>query len=92
VDEDVDITNTGELLWAMSTRWDPRADSEILDVAASILNPRLSPEDKRRRELTTSCMVVDACRPYGWKDEFPKISGTSAEYKAEILAKWGGRL
>ena len=82
----------GELLWAMSTRWDPRADSEILDVAASILNPRLSPEDKRRRELTTSCMVVDACRPYGWKDEFPKISGTSAEYKAEILAKWGGRL
>ena len=39
VDEDVDITNIGEVLWAMSTRWDPRTDSEVLDVAASILNP-----------------------------------------------------
>ena len=89
VDEDVDITNMGEVLWAMSTRWDPRTDSEILDVAASILNPRLSPEDKQRRELTTSCMVVDACRPYSWKDDFPKISGISAEYKARTREKWG---
>ena len=92
VDEDVDITNMGEVLWAMSTRWDPRTDSEILDVAASILNPRLSPEDKQRGELTTSCMVVDACRPYSWKDDFPKISGISAEYKATIRAKWADKL
>ena len=92
VDEDVDITNMGEVLWAMSTRWDPRTDSEILDVAASILNPRLSPEDKQRRELTSSCMVVDACRPYSWKDDFPKISGISAEYKATIRAKWANLL
>ena len=92
VDEDVDITNMGEVLWAMSTRWDPRTDSEILDVAASILNPRLSPEDKQRRELTSSCMVVDACRPYSWKDDFPKISGISAEYKATIRAKWADKL
>ena len=92
VDEDVDITNMGEVLWAMSTRWDPKTDSEILDVAASILNPRLSPEDKKRGELTTSCMVVDACRPYSWKDDFPKISGVSAEYKAEVRAKWADRL
>ena len=92
VDEDVDITNVGEVLWAMSTRWDPRSDSEVLDVAASILNPRLSPEDKQRRELTTSCMVVDACRPYSWKDAFPKISAVSADYKAQVRAKWADRL
>ena len=92
VDEDVDITNMGEVLWAMSTRWDPRTDSEILDVAASILNPRLSPEDKHRRELTTSCMVVDACRPYSWKDDFPKISTVSDEYKAQVRKKWADRL
>ena len=92
VDEDVDITNMGEVLWAMSTRWDPRTDSEVLDVAASILNPRLSPEDKERRELTTGCMVVDACRPYAWKEEFPGISGVSAEYKAQVRAKWADKL
>jgi len=88
VDEDVDITNMNEVLWAMSTRWDPRSDSETVDVAASILNPRLSPEKKAQKDHVTACMVVDATRPYNWKDQFPAITGISAEVRDETRAKW----
>lgn len=88
VDEDVDITNMKEVLWAMSTRWDPRSDSEILDVAASILNPRLSPEKKAQKDHISACMVVDATRPYSWKDQFPAITGISAEVRDKTRTKW----
>ncbi|MDP6175239.1 MAG: hypothetical protein QGF09_13825 [Rhodospirillales bacterium] len=28
--------------------------------------------------------VVDACRPYGWKDDFPKVAEASPELKAKM--------
>ena len=32
--------------------------------------------------------VVDACRPYGWKDDFPTVAEASTELKASIRGKW----
>jgi UbiD family decarboxylase len=88
VDDDIDITNVNELLWAISTRWDPKTSSEILSIAASTLNPRLSPESKANNDLISSCIIIDACRPYPWRKEFPQVSSSSPAYKEKVKQKW----
>jgi hypothetical protein len=32
--------------------------------------------------------VIDACRPFHWRDRFPQTVGTSPEYQAKILDAW----
>jgi 4-hydroxy-3-polyprenylbenzoate decarboxylase len=88
VDDDVDITNINEVLWAVCTRWDPKTASEIVEVAASSLNPRIPPEKRARNELSSSCIIIDACRPYSWKKEFPAESAFTSEQKRVVADKW----
>jgi 4-hydroxy-3-polyprenylbenzoate decarboxylase len=88
VDDDIDITDVNELLWAVASRWDPKSQSEIVDVPASVLNPTLSPEKKAGNDLVSSCMIVDACRPFNWIKEFPAVSGVSPQYREEVLKRW----
>jgi UbiD family decarboxylase len=89
VDDDIDITNINEVLWAVASRWDPKRQSEIVDVPASDLNPTLTQEQRAANDLVSSCIIIDACRPYGRKDKFPAVSSVSPEYKAEMLNRWG---
>ncbi|HWP56739.1 MAG TPA: UbiD family decarboxylase [Candidatus Acidoferrales bacterium] len=88
VDDDIDITNVNELLWAVASRWEPRTQSEIVDVPASVLNPTLPPERKAKNDLVSSCIIIDACRPYHWIKAFPAISAAAPEYKAQMLKRW----
>jgi 4-hydroxy-3-polyprenylbenzoate decarboxylase len=32
--------------------------------------------------------VIDACRPWGWKDEFPRVAESSPELKDRVMRKW----
>jgi UbiD family decarboxylase len=89
VDDDIDITNINELMWAICTRWDPKTASEIVNVPASTLNPRLTPQQKETSDWVSSCIVIDACRPYSWINEFPAVSAFTPQYKEEIMRKWG---
>jgi UbiD family decarboxylase len=89
VDEDIDITNFNEVMWAVATRWDPRRQSEIVSVPASDLNPTLTAAERAAGEMVSSCQIIDACRPFASKDQFPEVSGVSPEYKAKILQQWG---
>jgi UbiD family decarboxylase len=59
VDDDVDIGNDGEVLWAMATRLQAGSDIDILrNAMGAILDPS-------SREGTTDKMIVDATRPPG---------------------------
>ena len=89
VDDDIDITNINEVLWAVASRWDPKRQSEIVDVPASDLNPTLTPEQRGRDDMVSSCIIIDACRPFGRRDEFPAVSSVSAEYRQTVLKQWG---
>ncbi len=31
VDDDIDITNPAEVMWAIATRWDPKTQTDIID-------------------------------------------------------------
>jgi 4-hydroxy-3-polyprenylbenzoate decarboxylase len=89
VDDDIDITNINEVLWAVASRWDPKRQSEIVEVPASDLNPTITPEQRAANEMVSSCLIIDACRPYGRKDEFPAVSSVSSEYRQKMLERWG---
>lgn len=87
VDEDIDPTNTNDVLWALSTRSDPEQDIEIIRRSWSgPLDPMIRKSDKRRH---SSRAVIDCCRPYEWIDEFPPVAESSAEVRQAIEEKWG---
>ena len=89
VDDDIDITNINEVLWAVASRWEPKRQSEIVEVPASDLNPTITPEQRAANDMVSSCITIDACRPYGRKDEFPAVSSVSSEYRQKVLERWG---
>ncbi len=89
VDEDIDITNSEEVIWAISSRSDPVESIEILRRCWSgPLDPRIAVSDKG----FSSRAIIDATRPYEWRDQFPKSSGASRELKGKIAANWHGFL
>lgn len=90
VDDDIDPTNVDEVLWAMWTRSDPESSATIVpNCRSQPLDPRLPPDRRATREYVLSRMVIDATRPFHWRDQFPKVVGTSAELQAKMRAKWG---
>jgi hypothetical protein len=38
--------------------------------------------------MVSSCQIIDACRPFGRKDEFPAVSGMSPELRETMLKQW----
>jgi 4-hydroxy-3-polyprenylbenzoate decarboxylase len=84
VDEDIDPTNLFDVVWAMSTRCDPPEDIDFIRRAWSTpLDPLL-----RAPPYHNNRAVVDACRPWGWKDDFPKVAEASPELKAKMREKY----
>jgi 2,5-furandicarboxylate decarboxylase 1 len=58
-DDDIDVFNPTDILWALATRVQPHRQVSILQplFRGSFLDPSLADEIK------TSCMIVDATRP-----------------------------
>jgi UbiD family decarboxylase len=79
-DDDVDVSNLDELIWAMLTRSDPATSIDIITGAWSTpLDPRISPQDKAAGNFTNSRAIIDACRPFHWRDQFPPVNMPSPE-------------
>jgi 4-hydroxy-3-polyprenylbenzoate decarboxylase len=75
VDEDIDVSNLDELIWAMLTRSDPASSIDIITGAWSTpLDPRIPPQEKAIGNFTNSRAIIDACRPYHWRDQFPVVN------------------
>ncbi len=90
VDEDIDVSNLEELIWAMITRSDPATSIDIIHNCWSThLDPRIPPEEKAKGNLTNSRAIIDACRPYHWKDDFPAVNSPPPEIMREAIEKWG---
>ncbi len=84
VDEDIDVSNLEEVMWAMVTRSDPATSIDIIRNAWSTpLDPRIDPVARERGDFTNSRAVIDACRPYHWRDKFPHVNKPSAELAKE---------
>jgi UbiD family decarboxylase len=93
VDEDVDPSNLADVLWAITTRCEPSEQIDIIrDAWSSALDPRIPEEKKLAGTTSHSKAIIDACRPFAWKDKFPRTSALTEDEARQIEAKWGSAL
>ncbi|MBI4529288.1 MAG: UbiD family decarboxylase [Deltaproteobacteria bacterium] len=89
VDDDIDITNPHDVIWAIATRCYVRDGIDLIkSVWASVCEPAMPPEERSPRGYTSDRVLIDACRPYRWFDEFPKVNAFSKEFKDAVERKW----
>jgi 4-hydroxy-3-polyprenylbenzoate decarboxylase len=90
VDDDIDVSDLEELIWAALTRCDPRTEIDFITNAwTANSDPRLHPDEKARGNATNSRMIIDACRPFHWRHEFPPSTKPSAELLDLARRKFG---
>lgn len=89
VDDDVDVYDQDEVLWAVCSRCDPKEDIQILtDCWSTSLDPRIPPERKRKGDFTNTRAILDATRPFYWKDDYPDVNELSEETIMNIKQKF----
>jgi UbiD family decarboxylase len=93
VDDDVDPSNLADVMWAVTTRCEPAEQIDIIRNAwSSALDPRIPPEAKAAGITSHSKAIIEAVRPFGWKDKYPPTSALTAEEARDIAAKWSGSI
>lgn len=90
VDDDIDPSNTQDVIWALCTRSDPEKDIDIIRRARG--NPLDPIVRKPVKAFFNSRAIIDACKPYEWRNEFPKEIKASPELVEKVKQKWGGLL
>jgi 4-hydroxy-3-polyprenylbenzoate decarboxylase len=89
VDDDVDVTDLDDVLWAMCMHADPAESVDLVRAAASgPLDPRVSPDKRARGDYTTGKLIIDATRPFEWRDQFPRPVGLAPEARRALEAQW----
>jgi len=93
VDEDIDPADPAQVNWAISTRVDPAAQVHIeRDRWCNVINPAgLTPEKRANEDYTLGTMIIDACKPYRWRDDWDKMFRTcdiDESLRADTAARW----
>ena len=89
-DEDVDVTDLNEVIYAALTRADPADDIDFIRGGKTQKSdPRLPPWERDAGNLTNSRMIIDACIPYHWREDFPEINQPSADSVKRAREKFG---
>jgi 4-hydroxy-3-polyprenylbenzoate decarboxylase len=89
-DDDVDVTNLDHLIWALLTRTDPVHSIQFITGSwDSPADPALPPDRRRAGNMTHSVAVIDACRPWHWRDKFPQTNTPSPEVARKAREKFG---
>ena len=86
VDDDIDPSNTDDMIWALASRSDPETDIDIIRRCWSgPLDPIIQPGKKG----FNSRAIIDACRPFEWIKDFPPVAESSKEVLDATARKWG---
>ena len=89
-DDDVDVTNLDHMLWAMITRTDPVESIQFIKGSwDSNADPAIPPERRKAGNITHSVALINACKPFHWKDEFPPSNTPSPEIAKKAREKFG---
>ncbi|GJJ19754.1 decarboxylase UbiD [Mycolicibacterium mageritense] len=92
VDEDIDITDINHVLWALFTRVDPAESIHVLRTPTTAIDPRLSPAKREAGDMSMGIVLIDACKPFAWKDSYPRANRFDEPYRAEIRDRWKAKL
>ena len=86
VDEDIDPTNVGQVLWAMATRSRPSQSIDILrETWSTFLDPSLNPPEIRP---WGSKALINACMDYRHIKTFSKRTKLSKTSYDGVVARW----
>ena len=86
VDDDIDVTDTDDVLWALCSRVDVRHDLQRIDEARSTpLDPMSYPPEHRDFNAR---LVIDACRPWHRRDSFPPVASAPPDLRRAAIEKW----
>jgi UbiD family decarboxylase len=92
VDDDIDPSDFSQVLWALCTRVDPAESVQILRSWTSDLDPRLAPTKRSQGDHTAGRMLIDACKPFPWRDRFPPTNRFNQEMREQVWEKWRDQL
>ena len=94
VDDDIDITNPAEVMWAVATRWDPKTATDIIDgvldrldrpdAAAGAARKR-RPHQQPHHHLCGAAVRLEGRVPEGQR-------GRSRTMPPRSRRKWAGKL
>jgi 4-hydroxy-3-polyprenylbenzoate decarboxylase len=85
VDEDIDPLNLEEVMWAVCTRCEPGEDIEIMRKTWGSRNDPLLPQGA---PPYNSRAIVDACRPFERRADFPRVAQASPALLRSTAATW----
>jgi 4-hydroxy-3-polyprenylbenzoate decarboxylase len=85
VDPDIDIYDVDDVLWAILTRVDPARDVSVIGRAWSgPLDPAIHPDERG----FNSRLLIDATKPWEWRDRFSDSVVTADQARA-ARERWG---
>jgi UbiD family decarboxylase len=91
VDDDIDPSNSEDVIWAISTRSDPATDIDILRQCwSNPLDPMISSAEKQSKRLWNSRAIINACRPWDrlQLNDFPPVAEATPALLQATLKKW----
>jgi 4-hydroxy-3-polyprenylbenzoate decarboxylase len=89
-DDDVDVTDLDHLMWAMLTRTEPKESIQFIENSwDSPADPRLSPDRRASGDMSHSVAVINACKPFHWRDKFPASNAPSPDVTRKAKEKFG---
>lgn len=92
VDDDIDIYNNDEVIWALGTRSNPETAIEILThCLTGPLDPAIQPGPNGQKVFNTRA-IIDACRPWDWRNQFPTPVETPADLLKDVRQRFGDQI
>ena len=92
VDDDIDPSNTNDVLWAICSRTDPASDIEFIRNSWGMnLDPMVhQTPGQESAELRMSRSIINACRPFAraLKGDFPEVVEPGSEVRERVLSRW----
>jgi 3-polyprenyl-4-hydroxybenzoate decarboxylase len=86
VDDDIDPTNVGQVLWAMATRSRPAHSIDILrETWSTFLDPSQNPPEIRP---WGSKALINACMEYKFIKSFSKRTKLSKDAYEKVVGRW----
>jgi 3-polyprenyl-4-hydroxybenzoate decarboxylase len=92
VDDDIDPSDLNQVLWALCTRVDPAESVQILRSRTTDIDPMLSPKKRAEKDYSIGLMLIDACKPYAWKDQFPLTNRFDEPMREKVRQRWRSKL
>jgi 4-hydroxy-3-polyprenylbenzoate decarboxylase len=89
VDDDINVRDAENILWALAYRSQPYRDAEIVDAPLFALDPSVAPPGESRgltsgKPARSSALLIDATMPWA----YPPLSLPKREYMERALEMW----